>query len=165
MWKKIKPYVISVAIALGVGALSAILTRGNMTLPAIKPPLTPPEKAFPFVWSVLFILMGIGAALIYKDKYRDDSALGIYALQLVINFFWSIIFFNMQTLYTLYTFYSKFLIRKMSSIDISLMFDFNSNIARIGLYEKYLIFDTSLIFNNDEGKDLFEKSQFKCISK
>lgn len=96
MWKKIKPYVISVAIALGVGALSAILTRGNMTLPAIKPPLTPPEKAFPFVWSVLFILMGIGAALIYKDKYRDDSALGIYALQLVINFFWSIIFFNMR---------------------------------------------------------------------
>lgn len=96
MWKKIKPYVISVAIALGVGALSAVLTRGNMTLPAIKPPLTPPEKAFPFVWSVLFILMGIGAALIYKDKYRDDSALGIYALQLVINFFWSIIFFNMR---------------------------------------------------------------------
>ena len=96
MWKKIKPYVISVAIALGVGALSAIFTRGNMTLPAIKPPLTPPERAFPFVWSVLFILMGIGAVLIYKDKYRDDSALGIYALQLVINFFWSIIFFNMR---------------------------------------------------------------------
>ena len=32
MWKKIKPYIISVAIALGVGALAALLTREGMNI-------------------------------------------------------------------------------------------------------------------------------------
>ena len=32
MWNKIKPYVISVAIALAVGGLSALLTRNGMEL-------------------------------------------------------------------------------------------------------------------------------------
>ena len=36
MWKKIKPYVISVAIALGVGALSAIFTNTDKGFLAIS---------------------------------------------------------------------------------------------------------------------------------
>ena len=102
MWKKIKPYVLSIAIALGVGLLSAILTGGSMDAyrGINKPPLNPPMVVFPIVWSVLFILMGIGSALIFtnrsKDKSSAYSALKIYGLQLIVNFFWSIIFFNMQ---------------------------------------------------------------------
>lgn len=102
MWKRIKPYVISVAIALAVGGLSALLTRNNMDVyeRINRPFLAPPMIVFPIVWSVLFILMGISSTIVYLNRYKDfdtaSSALKIYAFQLVVNFFWSIIFFNLQ---------------------------------------------------------------------
>ncbi len=102
MWKKIKPYVISIAIALGVGGLSAFFTRNNMSVyeNINQPPLAPPMILFPIVWSILFILMGIGSAIVYQqrgeNREESTSALWIYGMQLVVNFFWSIIFFNMQ---------------------------------------------------------------------
>lgn len=103
MWKKLKPYVYSVAIALAVGGLSALLTRSGMDAyknNINKPPLDPPMILFPIVWTILFTLMGIGSALVYKNRSNDRSAaasaLRVYAVQLAVNFLWSIIFFNMQ---------------------------------------------------------------------
>lgn len=102
MMRKIKPYVISILIALATGGLSAYLTRNNMNLydNINRPKLAPPMVTFPIVWSILFILMGIGAALVFvnrkKDKKAAVEALRVYAFQLAVNFFWSIIFFNMQ---------------------------------------------------------------------
>ena len=100
MWSKLKPYIISILIALGVGGLSALLTMGNMKGDFISPPLSPPPVLFPIVWTVLYTLMGISFALVYekgKEENIDISgALGIYLIQLAVNFFWSIIFFNMQ---------------------------------------------------------------------
>ena len=102
MWKKIKPYVFSIIIALAVGGLSSILTRNNMDVynNINRPPLAPPMVLFPIVWSILFILMGISSAIVW-EKRNDNAdvasdALKTYALQLVVNFFWTIIFFNMQ---------------------------------------------------------------------
>lgn len=103
MWKKIKPYIISILIALGIGALSSIITRSNMSLvyeQINKPPLAPPMMLFPIVWGILFVLMGISSAKIYINREINSeaalSALTIYGIQLIVNFFWSIIFFNMQ---------------------------------------------------------------------
>ena len=103
MWKKIKPYVISVAIALGVGALSALFTRGNMDIydRIQTPPLAPPGILFPIVWTVLYTLMGISSTIIYTKGRNENipvyDALKTYAIQLGVNFFWSIIFFNLET--------------------------------------------------------------------
>lgn len=100
MLKKIKPFVISVAIALGVGGLSALITRNNMSLygDIVTPPLSPVPWLFPVVWTILFTLMGISAAMIYTHQSASEaqkrSALYTYALSLLVNFFWSIIFFN-----------------------------------------------------------------------
>lgn len=102
MWKKIKPYVISVAIALAVGGLSALITGDNMNVYKTlnTPPLAPPSVAFSIVWPVLYVLMGISAARVYTKRDTSgtqvSSALKTYALQLAVNFFWSIIFFNMR---------------------------------------------------------------------
>ena len=102
MWKKIKPYVISILIALGVGGISAFLTRGNMDVydKIVTPPLAPPGILFPIVWTILYVLMGISSARIYIEGKEGNAfvsdALKVYALQLIVNFFWSIIFFNMQ---------------------------------------------------------------------
>ena len=102
MWKKIKPYVFSIAIALGVGGLSSLLTKDNMQIyeQINKPALAPPMILFPIVWGILFVLMGISSAIVYEkretDKEASQEALKVYALQLAVNFFWTIIFFNMQ---------------------------------------------------------------------
>ena len=99
MLKKYKPYLISILIALAVGGLSAWLTKNGMDAyqkNVIQPPLSPPMILFPIVWSILYILMGIGSAIIYKsDAPTRKTALISYGLQLIVNFFWSIIFFNM----------------------------------------------------------------------
>lgn len=100
--EKIKTYVISIAIALGVGGLSAFLTRNSMDIYSdiVTPRFAPPAFLFPVVWTVLFILMGISAAMIYLDTSASSpqkkSALYTYALSLFFNFFWSIIFFNFR---------------------------------------------------------------------
>ncbi len=102
MWKTIKPYIISVAFALGIGGLSALITANNMDLYSQinQPPLAPPSWLFPVVWTLLYILMGISAAMVWQkrgeDRTKVDTALSIYALNLFLNFFWSIIFFNMR---------------------------------------------------------------------
>ena len=99
MWNKIKPYVFSILIALAVGALSAFLTNDNMEIYSQinQPPLAPPSYIFPIVWTILFILMGISSAIVYvKSTSNSSKALTIYTIQLIVNFLWSIIFFNLR---------------------------------------------------------------------
>ena len=102
MLKKIKPYAISILISVGVGVLSALITRGNMDLydEIRTPPLSPPSILFPIVWTILYIMMGVSAAMIYLNRTSDfkkrTSALATYASSLIVNFAWSIIFFNFK---------------------------------------------------------------------
>ena len=99
MLKKWLPYIISIAIALGVGGLGAVLTMNSMDIYATlnQPALSPPGFLFPIVWTILYTLMGISAAIIYKsDDPERTQALKIYAFQLIVNFLWTIIFFNLR---------------------------------------------------------------------
>ncbi len=98
---KWQPYVIFILFTEAVGALAGILTQNSMEAyeALTKPPLTPPSIVFPIVWGVLFLLMGIGAARIYlSDKPGRKRALVIFGIQLAVNFFWSLLFFNLQAL-------------------------------------------------------------------
>lgn len=101
MKRKIKPYIISILIAVAVGGLSALLTRNNMGIynTINRPALSPPMWLFPTVWGILFVLMGIGAAIVYTSPQSDErtDALKIYGFQLIVNFFWTIIFFNLRS--------------------------------------------------------------------
>ncbi len=99
MQVKLKPLVISLAVSLGTGGLSALLTRDAMKEFATldQPPLSPPGWLFPVVWTVLFILMGIAAYLIWVENAPDrKTALWLYGVQLAFNFLWTIIFFNTE---------------------------------------------------------------------
>lgn len=101
MLNKIKSYVIGIIIPLAVGLFSAYLTRDSMNLyeTIVQPDLAPPAILFPIVWTILYILMGIGSVIIYNsdaDAKDKNQALFIYGLQLVFNFFWSIFFFNQR---------------------------------------------------------------------
>ncbi len=97
-WKKL---LICLGIPLGVGGLSALLTAGAMEdFAALKqPPLSPPGWLFPVVWTVLFLLMGLASYLVVTSDGSHrliNRALSVYGAQLAVNFFWSILFFNLK---------------------------------------------------------------------
>lgn len=101
MCKCLKVFVVSIFMALSVGALSA-LASGNIGEgygQLVQPWFAPPAGLFPVVWTILYILMGISAGLIYcsnKDPEDKGEALSIYAFQLFLNFGWSILFFGLE---------------------------------------------------------------------
>lgn len=85
-----------------VGALSALLSGGYTDLYAelTRPPLSPPAEVFPVVWTVLYALMGISAYLVWReDTQASRRAIGVYVVQLAINFSWSIVFFRFEALF------------------------------------------------------------------
>lgn len=101
MKKNWRQLLICLAIPLGVGALSGWLTRGSMAEFArlTKPPLSPPGWLFPVVWTILFLMMGLASWLVLcsgEPPQAIRGALRLYALQLAVNFFWSIFFFNLS---------------------------------------------------------------------
>ena len=96
-----KVYAYWILFTEAVGALSGLLTRDGTKLYAatiLKPPLSPPAIVFPIVWTILYALMGIGAARIYLTPASGVRTRGLrlFLIQLAFNFFWSIIFFNFQ---------------------------------------------------------------------
>ena len=98
---KWKTYAYWVLFTEAVGALSGWLTRNaaqSYTNSITQPPLSPPAVVFPIVWSILFALMGLGAARVYLASASVGRWRGIllFLLQLALNFFWSIIFFKFR---------------------------------------------------------------------
>ncbi|MFR6312563.1 TspO/MBR family protein [Anaerofustis stercorihominis] len=99
MKNNIKTFIISVLIPLLTGGLAGLLTSKSMVIykHLNLPPLSPPGFIFPIVWTILYILMGIGAYfIIISNSSTKTEALRTYALQLVLNFLWTIVFFNMR---------------------------------------------------------------------
>lgn len=96
-----KTYAFWILFTEAVGGLSGWLTRDSTELYRMtiaKPPLSPPGIVFPIVWGILFALMGVGAARIYLSPASAARSRGLllFLVQLAVNFFWSIIFFNLQ---------------------------------------------------------------------
>lgn len=96
-----KAYIAFILLSVGTGVLAALLTSGGTDLyngTLIKPPLSPPAVLFPIVWTVLYTLMGISAANVWLSPESKDrkTGLNLFVAQLVVNFFWSLIFFNAQ---------------------------------------------------------------------
>jgi tryptophan-rich sensory protein len=102
-WKENwKIYALFIGLTEAVGALSGFLTRDGMDYfmeNVTQPPLSPPGWLCHVVWGLLYALMGFGAARIWISPESKDrhKGLNLYVVQLVMNFFWSLIFFNVRT--------------------------------------------------------------------
>ncbi|MBO5734053.1 MAG: tryptophan-rich sensory protein [Clostridia bacterium] len=98
--KKILKAIFIIAIPIIVGAVSGFLTRNNVYIydVLIKPPFALPNYLFSVVWGVLYLTMGIALYLFINsntNKSMIDDGVTLFAFQLLLNFFWSIIFFNL----------------------------------------------------------------------
>ena len=96
---EISAAVLTIAVCLLVGFLGSLLTMPSIPTWYValnKPVFNPPNWIFGPVWTTLYILMGISAYLILRQglsNRRVILALSLFALQLLLNLEWSLIFF------------------------------------------------------------------------
>lgn len=95
--------VIAIAIPLGVGGLGGIATSSSVSswyLTLTKPPWNPPSWVFGPVWTLLYILMGVAAWLVWRLGVGDPKvrvALVLFGVQLLLNLLWSVLFFGLRS--------------------------------------------------------------------
>jgi benzodiazapine receptor len=92
---------LSFAACFGISALGGAMTAGPVKswYPLLaKPALTPPDLAFPIVWTALYALMAISAWRVWRASglRQARNALLLFALLLVLNLGWSWLFFGQQ---------------------------------------------------------------------
>lgn len=104
--KKTKPIywpalIVSILIAQSAGIIGSIFTTDAIPTwyaTLTKPPWNPPSWLFGPVWITLYTLIGLAAYLIWQTKKSTQrtTALRLYAVHLVLNTLWSILFFGLQ---------------------------------------------------------------------
>jgi len=100
---KITRIAVAVIVCLTVGYSSSTVTKSGVETwypTIIKPVFNPPNWVFMPVWTLLFVLMGIAAGLIW-DKIKEQNvevkkALGFFLIQLALNAIWSYLFFGLK---------------------------------------------------------------------
>lgn len=91
---KLKIYLKSILLPVIIGIIVGLITSSFNDYDTLQKPFgSPPAIAFPIVWTILYILMGISYAMLKSKKLADSEADTIYYSQLFVNALWSIIFF------------------------------------------------------------------------
>ncbi|WP_026348400.1 TspO/MBR family protein [Eudoraea adriatica] len=102
MKKKLTYIAISVAICLLIGFLSGFATQssvGDWYVSLNKPSFNPPNWIFGPVWTLLYILMGIAAGIVWAKGFYHiwvKTALYNFGFQLLFNALWSVVFFGFK---------------------------------------------------------------------
>jgi benzodiazapine receptor len=92
-------FVINIAIPLAIGAIGAFFTASSVKTWYVtlqKPSFNPPNAIFGPVWTILYIIIGIAAYLVWQKRntiQKLPRTIAIYLIQLVLNLMWSFIFF------------------------------------------------------------------------
>lgn len=102
MKKKLTYIAISVTICLIIGFLSAFATQSSVNdwyISLNKPGFNPPNWIFGPVWTLLYILMGIAAGIVWAKGFYHiwvKTALYNFGFQLLFNALWSVVFFGFK---------------------------------------------------------------------
>ena len=99
---RVIPFIISLTITFTIGFVASLFTRPQIAgwyALLQKPSFNPPAGLFAPVWSTLYVLIAIDAYMVWQKRdstpaYKTTAT--IYIIQLLLNFFWSIIFFGMH---------------------------------------------------------------------
>jgi len=85
-----------------LGSLSTVSSIKTWYVQLNKPSFTPPNWLFAPIWTLLYLLMGISAFLVWNKGIKRKNvkiALTLFFLQLIFNTFWSIIFFGLHLIF------------------------------------------------------------------
>ncbi|MEJ1223228.1 TspO/MBR family protein [Sediminicola sp. 1XM1-17] len=102
MKKRLYYITICVTVCLLIGFLSSFATQSSINdwyVTLKKPSFNPPNWIFAPVWTVLYIMMGVAAGLVWARGFYHvwvKTALYHFGFQLLLNALWSIVFFGFQ---------------------------------------------------------------------
>lgn len=104
MKSKTLKLIISILICQSAGFFGSLFTTPKIATwyqGVTKPSFNPPNYLFGPVWTILFILMGISLYIIWTSKFKDRAykkeVIIIFAIQLILNILWSILFFGLES--------------------------------------------------------------------
>ncbi len=98
--RKLIVSIVLTQLAGGIGSLFTTPSIEGWYADLVRPELNPPAWVFGPVWTTLFVLMGVALFLVWeKGSQRKDVRVAfiVFALQLVLNTLWSIIFFGLHS--------------------------------------------------------------------
>ena len=95
--------IMAILITLSVGAIAGYFTTIAITgwfETLHHPSFRPPNWLFGPVWTSLYILIGVSLYLIWVEPQSDirKYAINIFAIQMILNFLWSFIFFYFHSI-------------------------------------------------------------------
>ena len=99
-WRRRLVDLVIVVTPLAVGGASSLFTMDGLRVwyrTIERPDWNPPDWVFGPVWTTLYLMMGIALVQVVRsdgDRIARQVGLGLFALQLVLNFGWSWIFFT-----------------------------------------------------------------------
>ncbi len=102
---KFWPLAISLLITLSIGAVAGIFTAPQVKdwyVYLQKPSFNPPNWVFAPVWTILYIMIGVAAYLVWRHRSNTldyIQAKRVYFVQLLFNFSWSIVFFGLHQVF------------------------------------------------------------------
>ena len=101
---KLTKLIISILLCLSIGFTGSYFTSDSISSwydTLNKPTFTPPNWTFGVVWTILYILMGVSAFLVWNQGFKKKSvkiALALFVFQLILNGLWTPIFFGLHYL-------------------------------------------------------------------
>lgn len=143
-------FVISITICQFAGVIGYIFTASSVTnwyVTLEKPDFTPPGWIFGPIWVALYFLMGISLYLLWINKTKDNrKAFTVFAVQLILNASWSILFFGLKS--PLYGLIDILLL--LAAIILTILFLYKVSVLAMVLLVPYLVwvaFATILNYN------------------
>jgi tryptophan-rich sensory protein len=91
--------VVFFVLSFSAASSGAVFRPGEWYQNLRKPKWTPPNWAFPLVWSVLFCAIAVSGWLVWEAAgLAAWPALALYAIHLLVNAAWSFLFFGIKRL-------------------------------------------------------------------
>jgi len=103
--REVPRLIASILIVFFSGAVGSLATFPEITTwyaALAKPAWAPPNEWFGPIWTTLYILIGIALFLVWRqgwDRRDVRFAIGIFAVQLVLNILWSLVFFGLHSIF------------------------------------------------------------------
>jgi tryptophan-rich sensory protein len=87
--------VVFIAIVIAAASSGALFKPGEWYKSLRKPSWTPPNWAFPVVWTILYLFIGYAGWLVWTSV-GWSLPMALWGLQIVANALWSYFFFGMR---------------------------------------------------------------------
>ena len=94
--------IVCILLCLSAGGIGSVFTSSAIPewyATLVKPSFSPPNGIFAPVWTILYIMMGLAAALVWQKGLQNPqvrTALIAFLIQLILNMIWSVLFFGLR---------------------------------------------------------------------